>query len=268
MSYIFILILFFVFSLIWEGKWPNDEKIIYIIRKGVLVFFLIISFFAFLFFETNCVEFKNNTASFGDCFYFSLITFATIGYGDILPTCDLAKNVILLETISSLIFIPVFGGYLFNQILRNRKQDILLPGFLTFKVAGENKLSINIINPGKTTINNKILFEIAIIPMGVSHHNRNLETSNYFKLDYSFHLPELNNSHELLIPYDEESLLNSRINLYELYLFFKGSDHPVSHKYYMKNYACKVTFYGQDIETNQILYSSKIYEHKNINDIS
>ncbi|MES2763673.1 MAG: potassium channel family protein, partial [Bacteroidota bacterium] len=42
---------------------------------------------------------------FGNCFYFSTITFATIGYGDITPNCLSAKMLVTLETLASMIFI-------------------------------------------------------------------------------------------------------------------------------------------------------------------
>lgn len=42
---------------------------------------------------------------FANCIYFSAITFATIGYGDITPLCLSAKMLVTLETFTSMLFV-------------------------------------------------------------------------------------------------------------------------------------------------------------------
>lgn len=48
---------------------------------------------------TDCLQ------KFGEFFYFSAITFATIGYGDIVPNSLTAKMLVTIETITSVVFI-------------------------------------------------------------------------------------------------------------------------------------------------------------------
>lgn len=41
----------------------------------------------------------NSPKTFADCLYFSIVTFATVGYGDILPVSGLAKGVVMSEIV-------------------------------------------------------------------------------------------------------------------------------------------------------------------------
>ncbi len=262
LSTVFFLLIFYVFTFIWEAKWPNDSKVIAITRKGVLIFFIIITFFAFLFYQTNCIKLKDNLASFSDCVYFSLITFATIGYGDLIPTCENAKNIILLETIFSLVFIPIFGGYLFNQILKNRPQNIILPKSLQILCDNEKKVRIEIINNGKPTVSNRILIEVAIIPVHLPPRINYGENSPYFNLDHSYNIPYFSGAIELLLPYDDENWIKDKFNIFDNFFNAnKGADQRDLSK--IKNYSFRISYYGQDIETDQNMYASKVYTYSN-----
>ena len=56
-----------------------------------------------------------------DLFYFSLVTFASIGYGDIFPTTTLAKILVMMEVGQSFVLV-VFGLSNINNIQTRTKQ--------------------------------------------------------------------------------------------------------------------------------------------------
>ncbi|WP_083645696.1 ion channel [Christiangramia flava] len=60
-----------------------------------------------------------NTLSFFDMFYFSLITFSSVGYGDIVPISIIAKTLVILE-VTVRFFVLVFGIANVNRIKVNK----------------------------------------------------------------------------------------------------------------------------------------------------
>ena len=114
-----------------------------------LLWFILIAFslylsilitFASLFQGTEelCFTYKNLTVtSFWDCFYFSCITFHTIGYGDIIPDGEYSKMYVEILSFISLLFVILFSGYsvhLFikaeNEVKKIRIRNITLQHLL------------------------------------------------------------------------------------------------------------------------------------------
>lgn len=90
--------------------------------ESIFWYCFIIIGFAYLFqnFGSLC---SNNLEiyTFFDCVYFSVITFHTIGYGDIIPNSDLTKKFIIIESITSVICTGLFVGYLIYHL---QKRDL------------------------------------------------------------------------------------------------------------------------------------------------
>ncbi len=57
-----------------------------------------------------------NANSFVDYVYFSFITSATVGYGDILPSSDFAKIMVSIQTVIFLIFIVLFLNFFSSRV--------------------------------------------------------------------------------------------------------------------------------------------------------
>lgn len=134
------------------------------IAISVLVYIGIISVFALWYLNTNSIYYSGQIQkpvnNFEDCFYFSLVTFQTIGYGDIYPALPIAKSILKYESITSTLFMIFFSSTL-TYIFLKRTNDIFMSDnfFVRFS---NNKylLSIRIGNMGKEIIDCKIMLDI------------------------------------------------------------------------------------------------------------
>jgi hypothetical protein len=97
------------------------------ILSAVLVYFFIILLFAFFYYELGGISYSNTNAGivtrFSDCFYFSLVTFQTIGYGDIFPISNTAKYLIYIQSLVATLYTGIFSGFLIYFFM-NRPRDI------------------------------------------------------------------------------------------------------------------------------------------------
>jgi uncharacterized protein YjbI with pentapeptide repeats len=78
---------------------------------------LLVSIFALIYVSFGLLSSGGNTVkSLLDAFYFSVITFTTLGYGDILPTGVVGKLVVITEVISGYIFLGLLLTILSRKI--------------------------------------------------------------------------------------------------------------------------------------------------------
>lgn len=71
---------------------------------------------------TNIIDkgaFSSNTNNF-DLFYYTIVTFTTIGFGDISPVSNLAKFMAIVISVTSIICLTIFLGSIFS--LRERRE--------------------------------------------------------------------------------------------------------------------------------------------------
>ena len=112
--------------------------------------------FGLLFFLFDSLDFKSiaggKTTRFLDYFYFSAVTFTTIGYGDIVPKAGAGEVIAFIESCVELTFIPVFGGFLAYKFLQ-RPNDILLTDNFFIRYRNQHIfLSLRVGNKGKNLI--------------------------------------------------------------------------------------------------------------------
>jgi hypothetical protein len=142
-------------------------------REILLLFFLlflgyavIILLFAAIYHHTGCIGMTvydrspRESIDFGRAVYFSIVTFHTIGYGDIRPISDQGRLVVMIQSSISLPFTAIFSGLLIYFIIK-RPRDI----FITKKIYirhrnGKFWLSVRMGNKGRAIIDVVSKFEV------------------------------------------------------------------------------------------------------------
>jgi hypothetical protein len=137
-------------STIWSHRIFNA------VLKGVAIYLALTLVFGFLYFWFDSLDIKsitgNKTIRFLDYFYFSAVTFTTIGYGDIIPKAGAGQIIVFIESCFELTFIPVFGGFIAYKFLQ-RPNDILLTDNFFIRYRNQHIfLSSRVGNKGKNLI--------------------------------------------------------------------------------------------------------------------
>lgn len=65
--------------------------------------------------------------TFGDAFYYTVVTLTTVGFGDILPISTAGRMVTVIMIISGIIFIPWQASQIIKEWIHKRKKDITCP---------------------------------------------------------------------------------------------------------------------------------------------
>lgn len=111
---VMIFILIYSIGLIpWVDYLIKSRKVIFFVFSYAFFVILIILLFAGLYFSNNS-EFlftgKRAKLTFGESFYFSTISFATVGYGDISPL-GINRTIAVIEAFASMILNIAFIGH-------------------------------------------------------------------------------------------------------------------------------------------------------------
>lgn len=106
--------------LIKEGQ--IDENLFSLKNYFRLSFFIIISFAGIYYnlYKLNHNNF-NTILSLKNSIYFSIITFATVGYGDILPTSDITKVFVSTEILSSILVLIFLASVFISRWAKEQK---------------------------------------------------------------------------------------------------------------------------------------------------
>lgn len=134
-----------------------------LISLGVYVF-LILSF-AWIYYVTDSIGLTPYSRPFTEkvdyekAIYFSIVSFHTIGFGDIHPTTDLGRQVVILQSTISLFFTSIFSGFLVYFVIK-RPQDIFTTKNVYIRFRKHHyQLSIRLGNKGRDIIDLKSKFE-------------------------------------------------------------------------------------------------------------
>jgi hypothetical protein len=135
---------------------------------GLLVYITLVLIFAGAYYATSSIRFSDihdlngshPKITFFDSVYFSVVTFLTIGFGDIIPCKTVGRIIFFLQTIFSLLFTSCFSGLLVYYLIK-RPQNLMLAhkAYIRFK---KNKylFTIRIGNKGDDVINLKGTLEL------------------------------------------------------------------------------------------------------------
>lgn len=119
---------------------------------------LIILLFACFYYTTGSIgmtdynNYVRESVDFGKAIYFSVVTFHTIGFGDIRPITDLGRVIVMIQSAISLAFTAIFSGLLIYFIIK-RPRDI----FITRQIYVRHRngrfwLSVRMGNKGRAII--------------------------------------------------------------------------------------------------------------------
>ena len=103
------------------------RTIVAILGIGVTIYIALTSCFAAVYLYSHSIgdSMHHNVVRFADAFYFSFVSFMTIGYGDLSPSNDFGKVVLFLETICSVLFNGLFPSVLIYYAIK-RPESIQL----------------------------------------------------------------------------------------------------------------------------------------------
>ena len=151
----------------------KTREVLVFILVSLGIYMLFIFGFAWIYFVSGSIEMTPYSKTIGDAnaekinfekaVYFSIVSFHTIGFGDIHPITQLGRQIVMIQSTISLFFTSIFSGFLVYFVIK-RPQDV----FTTKKVyirfrKGQYFLSLRVGNKGRDIIDLKSKFEAWII---------------------------------------------------------------------------------------------------------
>jgi len=134
----------------------KDNRIRNTLIMGIAAYLVIVLIFGIIFYvfdslSTNIMD-PNKEVSLIDYLYFSLVTFSTIGYGEIIPTGLSGKIIIMIESCIGLADTPFFGGYLAYLFIQRPKDFSLTENIFLRHHNDKIYLSARVGNRGKPIV--------------------------------------------------------------------------------------------------------------------
>lgn len=149
----------------------KDNRIQNTVIKGIAGYLVIVLIFGIIFYlfdslSTNIMD-PNKEVSMIDYLYFSLVTFSTIGYGEIIPTGIAGKVIIMIESCIGLAYTPFFGGYLAYLFIQRPKDFFLTENVFLRHHNDKIYLSARVGNRGKPIVDCEASIAMFIIENNV-----------------------------------------------------------------------------------------------------
>lgn len=222
-----------------------NSRIFTALAFGIAGYIVIVSFFGLLYYSTESLSLYGqagvNQFSYFDCWYFSMITFSTIGYGEIVPFGNMGKILVFLESCIGLAFIPTLGGYLAYLFIQCPKDYYLSENIYIRHINDKIFLSARIGNKGKPIVDCDASLEMFLI-------ENNLKRTI---LKHVFSKPLVEISWYLNLRLDDEENFSVLENLKKVIA------NP-------ENCAIRITFKGHDSRSGNMIHLFKVYK---VNDI-
>jgi hypothetical protein len=134
------------------------KTIAWFLLIAIAVYFVIILVFGYAYYETKSIGFFRQTTrtmeeiTFLKSLYFSVVSFHTIGYGDIYPVSQQGRFILMAQSFTSLFYTSIFAGLLVYFIIK-RHADILTTKFIYIRKRKDKwHLSIRLGNRSRTII--------------------------------------------------------------------------------------------------------------------
>jgi inward rectifier potassium channel len=111
-----------------------------------LTFFVINLIFAFLFWQLGPNAISNSSGSFWECFFFSVQTMGTIGYGHLAPHTTAANVLVVIEAALGMVTIALLSGLFFGKFSQPRARIRFTRKMLISKHHGQKSLQFRMAN--------------------------------------------------------------------------------------------------------------------------
>jgi len=105
-----------------------------------LTYFIINSIFAFLYYMGGDVILNATPDSYWDAFIFSFQTSSTIGYGHFVPKTNYAHFIVMLDTISGILFVAIATGIAFGKFSRPTARVLFSKNLIINNMNGKRTL--------------------------------------------------------------------------------------------------------------------------------
>ena len=233
----------------------KTREILVFILISLTIYVVFIFGFAWIYYHSESIEMtpystpynhpgsdaESRRIDFEKAVYFSIVSFHTIGFGDIHPITQFGRQVVMIQSTISLFFTAIFSGFLVYFVIK-RPQDV----FTTKKVyirhrKGRYFLSLRLGNKGRDIIDLKSKFEAWTIENNtrirvfrIEEELPDLEKILYYDLDLDD--PEVGNLRKALV----EAIENGSL----LHM--------------------KFSFIGNDIKTGEQVAYAKYYDSRHL----
>jgi hypothetical protein len=141
----------------------KTQRVLLTIALGGLIYLILNCLFAYLYYLSGGVHYAAGSArpvTFFDSLYFALVTFLTIGYGDIIPVSAAAKGIFFVQVYLGLILPPIFSGLLFYFIIKRPRNVFVTDDIYIRYQKNKFLLSVRVGNRGSALANVKGILEL------------------------------------------------------------------------------------------------------------
>jgi hypothetical protein len=174
----------------------KTKEILLFIFLFLSLYALTILVFAWFYYITNSIGMTvyanpvTDKIDFRKAIYFSIVSFHTIGFGDIRPVTDQGRLIVMIQSTISLFYTAIFSGFLVYFVIK-RPHDIFITRKLYIRHRNESFwLSVRVGNKGRTIIDLNSRFEAWTIEnnsrVRIFQHEQvlpDLERILYFDID-------------------------------------------------------------------------------------
>lgn len=143
----------------------KTREILIFIFLSFIFYSVIILFFAQLYYRSGSIALTpyskpfSEEIDFSKAVYFSIVSFHTIGFGDIHPITQTGRNLVMIQSIISLFFTSIFSGFLVFFVIK-RPRDLFCTRNIYVRHRNDQYwLSVRFGNKGRTIIDLQGKFE-------------------------------------------------------------------------------------------------------------
>ncbi len=174
----------------------KTREVLFFILLFLFLYGVIIMIFAYLYHITNSIGMTTygnaiaDPVDFRKAVYFSIVSFHTIGFGDIHPVTDQGRMIVMIQSTISLFYTAIFSGFLVYFVIK-RPHDLFVTKQIYIRHRnGKFWLSIRMGNKGRDIIDVNSKFEVWTIDKNTrfriyQHEQRlpDLEKILYYDID-------------------------------------------------------------------------------------